>query len=119
MTDSGQLTSPATEIYDEFLLPALFQAWAPRLIEAARHRAGLRIADVACGTGALTIEAARAVSPGGAALGVDVHPGMPEVARRKATGIDWREAPPEGLRPGGDGVETMTCMARRRSKGKT
>jgi SAM-dependent methyltransferase len=97
MSDSGQVTSSAAEVYDEFFLPALFEAWPPHLIAAAQLRPGMRVVDVACGTGALTLAAARAVSPGGSAVGLDLNPGMLAVARRKAPEIDWREGPAEAL----------------------
>jgi SAM-dependent methyltransferase len=89
--------SSAAEIYDEFFLPALFAAWPPRLTAAAQLGPGMRVVDVACGTGALTLAAAEAVSPEGSAVGVDLNPGMLVVARRKAPHIDWREAPAEDL----------------------
>lgn len=97
MSESGQVTSGAAEVYDEFFLPALFRAWPPRLVAAARLGPGMRVLDVACGTGVLTIEAARAVSPGGRAVGLDLNSGMLAVARRKAPQIDWRQAPAEAL----------------------
>jgi len=97
MGDSGQVSSNAAEVYDEFFLPALFAAWPPRLAAAAQLRPGMRVVDVACGTGALTTAAAQAVSPGGRAVGVDVNPGMLAVARRKAPEIEWHEAPAEDL----------------------
>jgi len=97
MSDTGQLTSSAAEIYDEFFLPALFSAWPARLVEAARLDRGARVVDVACGTGVLAVEAAKAVSPGGTVVGVDLNPGMLAVARRKAAELDWREASAEAL----------------------
>jgi ubiquinone/menaquinone biosynthesis C-methylase UbiE len=97
MSDPGQLTLSAAEVYDEFFLPALFSAWPPRILEAARLKPGMRVVDVACGTGVLTVPAAKAVSPDGNAVGVDLNPGMLAVARRKAPEIDWREAPAEAL----------------------
>lgn len=97
MSDSGQVLSNAAEIYDEFFLPALFAAWPPRLVEAAQLDRGMNVVDVACGTGVLTVEAAKAVSPGGTAVGLDLNPGMLDVARRKAPEIDWHEAPAEAL----------------------
>jgi len=97
MSDSGQVTSNAAEIYDEFFLPALFQEWAPRLVAAAGLRPGMRVLDVACGTGVLAIQAAEAVSPGGTTVGLDLNPGMLAVARHKAPKIDWREARAEAL----------------------
>lgn len=97
MGDTGQLTSRAAEVYEEFFLPALFAAWPPLLVDTAGLRPGMRVLDVACGTGVLTVEAARAVSPGGSVVGVDLNPGMLSVARRKAPAIAWREAPAEAL----------------------
>jgi len=97
MSDAGQVISSAAEVYDEFFLPALFAAWAPRVVSAAELRPGERVVDVACGTGVLSVEAARATSPRGRVVGVDLNRGMLAVARRKAPEIDWREAPAERL----------------------
>ena len=97
MGDSGQLTSSAAEVYDAFFVPALFAEWAPRVAAEARLQPGMRVLDVACGTGVLTLEAAKAVAPTGAAVGVDLNPGMLGVARRKAPELEWQEAPAEAL----------------------
>lgn len=97
MSDPGQVTSSAAAVYDEFFLPALFAAWAPRVVAAAALQPGQRVVDVACGTGVLAMEAALATSPGGQVVGVDLNPGMLAVARRKAPQISWLEAPAEAL----------------------
>ena len=97
MSDTGQVTSTAAEIYDEFFVPALFSAWVPQLVEAAALEPGMRAVDVACGTGAFAIEAAKVASPGGTVAGIDLNPGMLAVARRKAPELDWRQAPAESL----------------------
>jgi SAM-dependent methyltransferase len=97
MGDSGQLTSSAAEVYDAFFVPALFAEWAPRVAAEAQLHPGMRVLDVACGTGVLTLEAAKAVAPTGAAVGVDLNPGMLDVARRKAPELRWQEAPAEAL----------------------
>jgi ubiquinone/menaquinone biosynthesis C-methylase UbiE len=97
MGDAGQLTSSAAEVYDEFFVPALFGAWAPRVVAAAELRPGMRVVDVACGTGVLALEAAKATSPGGAVVGVDLNPGMLAVARGKSEEIEWHEGPAEVL----------------------
>jgi len=97
MSDAGQVTASAAEVYDEFFLPALFAAWTPRVVEAAALQPGQRVIDVACGTGVLAMEAALATSPGGHIVGVDLNPGMLAVARRKAPEINWLEAPAAAL----------------------
>jgi len=97
MSDAGQVTSSAAEVYDDFFLPALFAAWVPRVVAIAALQPGQRVVDVACGTGVLAMEAALATSPGGQVVGVDLNPGMLAVARRKAPQISWLEAPAEAL----------------------
>lgn len=97
MSDAGQVTASAAEVYDEFFLPALFAAWPPRVVAAAALRPGQRVVDVACGTGVLAAEAALATSPSGHIVGVDLNPGMLAVARRKAPDIEWLEASAEAL----------------------
>jgi len=83
MGDSGQLTSSAAEAYDELFLPALFGAWLPKVVAAAQLAPGMRVVDVAC-PGALPLEAARAVTPGGAAVTVRFeHPALVATARKR------------------------------------
>ena len=101
MTDTGQVTRSAAEFYDQFFVPALFADWAPRVVVAASLWPGMRVLDVACGTGVATIAAAEAVYPTGEAIGVDSNTHMLAVARQKAPRIDWIEATAEAL-PFGD-----------------
>lgn len=96
-TDSGQVTATAAAVYDAFFVPAIFQQWPARIVARAGLAPGMRVLDVACGTGVLALEAARAVQPGGAVAGVDLNPGMLAVARSKAPEIAWQEAPAEEL----------------------
>lgn len=95
--DRGQVSRSAAEVYEEFFVPALFGAWAPRLAEAAGITAGERVLDVACGTGVLARNAADRVRPGGLVVGLDPNEGMLEVAARTATGVEWRKGVAEQL----------------------
>ena len=97
MGDAGQVTQNAAEIYDELFPRALFNEWAPRVVELAGVGPGMRVLDVACGTGVLSLVAADLVKPDGSVAGLDLNPGMLDVARRKAPHIDWREAPAEAI----------------------
>jgi ubiquinone/menaquinone biosynthesis C-methylase UbiE len=95
--ETGQIVRSAAEIYEDFFVPALFQRWAGRVADSAGVTSGLRVLDVACGTGALTREVATRVGSDGAATGVDINPGMLEVAQRVAPSIEWRQGEAEAL----------------------
>lgn len=53
-----------------------------RVLELAEPRAGMRILDLACGPGTLSRRLATQVAPGGEVVGVDLAPGMIELASR-------------------------------------
>ncbi len=110
MSDAGQVNSTAAEVYEEFFLPALFGAWAPQLVAAAALRPGMRVVDVACGTGVLAIEAAKATSPGGAVAGVDLNQGMLAVARSKSDAVEWVQAPAEALPFASDAFDAVVSQ---------
>ena len=94
-TDDG-VRLPA-EMYDEQFVPALFSAWAPMLCDATSIGPSQRVLDVACGTGALALEVAGRVRPGGAVVGLDANPEMLAVARRKRADVEWHEGRAESL----------------------
>jgi SAM-dependent methyltransferase len=96
-TLKGQVTRSAADIYEEFFVPALFQQWAPLVADTVRLAPGQRVLDVACGTGVLAREAAKRVTPGGSAVGLDHNDGMLAVARRQAPGVDWQSGRAEAL----------------------
>jgi SAM-dependent methyltransferase len=83
--------------YEELHVPALFQEWTHRVLEAAEVGPGHDVLDVACGTGVLSRAAAERVGGGGLVTGVDPNPGMLTVARRLAPGIRWEEGTAEDL----------------------
>jgi len=87
----------AATAYEEFLVPALFGEWGPRLAEAARLAPGEAVLDVGCGTGVAARAAAQVVGSSGRVTGIDPNPGMLVVARRIAPAIEWREGAAETL----------------------
>ena len=66
--------------YDTMLEP-----FGEAVLAAASLSPGERVADVGCGNGALTIDAARRAGPNGIALGIDISTPMLGLARRRAT----------------------------------
>src|ERR1700686_1423020 len=55
-----------------------------RVLELVDAQPGMRILDLACGPGTLTRRLATAVTPGGEVVGVDLAPGMIELAQAAA-----------------------------------
>jgi len=83
--------------YEDLLVPALFQQWTERVLDAAQIRSGDRVLDLACGTGVLAREAAGRVGASGSTSGLDLGPGMLAVAERLAPSVDWRLGTAESL----------------------
>jgi ubiquinone/menaquinone biosynthesis C-methylase UbiE len=96
--------------YERYFVPAIGAPVAHDLIELAELRSGEHVVDVACGTGVVTRLAAERV--GGAVAGVDVNPGMLQVARNVArdTAIEWHEASAEALPLGDATFDVALCQ---------
>jgi ubiquinone/menaquinone biosynthesis C-methylase UbiE len=75
-----QVAGNAAEIYQRELVPAVFGPWGPRVVELAALRPGLRVLDVACGTGLVARLAAEAVGVNGRVAALDLNPAMLAVA---------------------------------------
>jgi SAM-dependent methyltransferase len=98
MTDSTlKAQIEAANAYESLFVPALFGQWSPKVADAAGIRPGERVLDVACGTGVLAREAATRSGSTGYVAGLDPIPGMLEVARQGAPGVEWREGVAESL----------------------
>jgi SAM-dependent methyltransferase len=65
-----------------------FHQVARRLLALAGVRHGMRVLDVACGSGAVLVPAARLAGPAGLAIGVDLAEPMAAVAARQLQRLD-------------------------------
>jgi ubiquinone/menaquinone biosynthesis C-methylase UbiE len=101
MADQGQwqVAGNAAETYQRALVPAVFAAWAPRVVALADLQPGERVLDIACGTGVVARLAAQQVGRTGTVTGLDLNPGMLAMAASIASSdpdasapIAWREA---------------------------
>jgi SAM-dependent methyltransferase len=96
-----QLAGNAAEIYQRELVPALFGPWGQRVVELAALRPGLRVLDVACGTGLVARLAAEAVGVDGRVAALDLNPAMLAVAAElpavDGAPIEWVEANAQAL----------------------
>lgn len=94
---TGQVTTQAAELYEQFFVPALFDQWPERLLALANVRPGHHVLDIGCGTGVLARRAYTEVAPTGHVTGVDPNAGMLAVAARVAPGVTWLEGRAEEL----------------------
>lgn len=102
------------ELYDGFLVPAMFVQFAARLLDEVEVAPGARVLDVACGTGAVCRDAARRAGPGGHVTGVDLGAPMLAVARAHpaqegSAPITFVEGTAEALPVPDDAFDVATC----------
>jgi ubiquinone/menaquinone biosynthesis C-methylase UbiE len=73
----------AADSYDD---PAntFWERFGRRTVERIGLRAGARVLDVCCGSGASALPAAAIVGPKGSVLGIDLSDGLLALARKKA-----------------------------------
>lgn len=116
MTESAKrVDTTAAEAYEQFLVPTLFGAWADDVVGLALPRPGEHVLDVACGTGTAARLAAQRVGATGAVVGLDIDPGMIEVARSLAASSagalpSWRCGTALEM-PFGDGAfDVVLCL---------
>ena len=94
---AGQVSRAAAEVYEQFLVPALFGQWVEPMLDAVSHVGGDRLLDVSTGTGAVARAALRRVGAGGSVVAVDPNDGMLAVAKRLTPGLDLRRGTAERL----------------------
>ncbi len=91
--------------YDGTLGSVTPQAIGP-LLDAAGAAPGVRLLDIACGTGALAAEAARR---GTEVVGMDFAPGMVAEAARRHPGVEFRAGDAEAIPLPDASVDAVTC----------
>lgn len=88
------------ENYERYFVPDIGRPIAQAVVAAARLQPGDRVLDVACGTGVAARQAAQHVGSRGAVVGIDLNPGMVDVARSnraRGDGIEWHVGAAEKL----------------------
>lgn len=95
MAESSSTFTRASAAYERVMVPAVFGPWARDLLDTAALRPGMRVLDVACGTGIVARLAAPQVGPTGQVVGSDTNEAMLAVARAQVqpTGahVEWRQ----------------------------
>lgn len=98
-------------VYDDVLVPRMFNPLAEQVLDLAGVQAGDRVLDVACGPGTVACLAAERVGPTGRVVGCDVSPAMLELARAKLSAVQWIESPAAPLGGIPDAAfDVVTCQ---------
>lgn len=103
----------AAENYERFFVPVIGAPLAAELVEMAMLRPGERVLDVACGTGIVARLAAGRVGAIGTVAGLDLNPGMLEVARAvtpPAMSIEWYESNAEAMPLPAEAFDIVLCQ---------
>lgn len=111
--EQWQISRDAAIAYDRYVGRYILGPWAPLLVEAAALVPGERVLDVACGTGVVARAAAQRVGGDGRVTGLDLNPGMIEVARglpSHGAPIDWIERSALDLGLDDATIDVMLCQ---------
>ena len=95
MAESTSTFTRASAGYERVMVPEVFARWAKDLLETAALAPGMRVLDVACGTGIVARLVAPQVGPAGRVVGLDTNEAMLAVAQAqpKPAGakVEWRQ----------------------------
>lgn len=93
--EQWQLAGSGPASYERYQVPSLFGPLAELFLATIPLQTGERVLDVACGTGIVARLAAQQIGTTGLVTGVDLNPGMLEVARAhtptSGAAVDWHE----------------------------
>ena len=104
---TGQVAESAAQVYERFFVPALFGQWPDQVLGIAGVTPGMRVLDVGCGTGVVSRAALDSVGASGAVTGLDLNPGMLDVARGQTTAVTWVQGGAEEMPFGDDGFDAV------------
>jgi ubiquinone/menaquinone biosynthesis C-methylase UbiE len=103
--------SNAAENYERFFVPLFGRPVAGDLMGVAALKPGERVLDVACGTGVVTRLAAERT--GATVTGLDLNPGMIEVAKSVTPdnmSIEWHQSSAEEMPLPDDAYDVVLCQ---------
>lgn len=114
----GPVARSVGEVHQRHLVPALFQPWIGPVLDAANVSEGMRVADIACGTGVVARAAAYRVGTRGFVAAVDANEELLSVARNRTpvviggtqARIAWEHAHPQRLSFADASFDAVVCQ---------
>ena len=111
--NSAPFTDSVPENYDRYMGPMLFEPYAEDLVERLKIRDGMRVLEVACGTGIVTGRLRDALPPTAKLTATDLSEPMLAFARRKSDGdssIHWQQADALALPFADQSFDAVVCQ---------
>ncbi|MDH5763982.1 MAG: class I SAM-dependent methyltransferase [Nitrospinota bacterium] len=109
---SGTLVA---QVYEELLVPRIFEPWSKLLLTEARLSPGESVLDVACGPGTVARMASITLGPKGKVTAIDISPPMLDIARAKSHSperapIEYMESPAVPLKADDATFDVTLCQ---------
>ncbi len=110
-----QASQDAVGVYDQVMVPVIFEPLAELLLDHLGLCAGEQVLDVASGPGSVARLAASRVGPAGGVTACDISPAMLAAGRAKpveegAASIRWVESAAMPLAVGDSSFDAVTCQ---------
>jgi ubiquinone/menaquinone biosynthesis C-methylase UbiE len=101
------------ENYDRYLGPMFFEPYAADIASRLEVRSGIRVLEIACGTGIVTRRLRERIPADGRLVATDLSPGM--LARARANlaanaAIEWKEADAMALPFADASFDAVVCQ---------
>lgn len=112
MSSAAEFTGSVPGRYDHYLGPWLFEPYAADLVARLPKREGLRVLELAAGTGIVTRRLREALAASATLVATDLNEAMVDYARSTVgdAGIEWRQADAQAL-PFPDGsFDVVVCQ---------
>lgn len=112
MSSAAQFTGSVPERYDRYLVPWLFEPYAADLAARLPKRPGLRVLELAAGTGAVTRRLRATITSDATLTATDLNDAMVDFARAAVPepAITWQQADAQSL-PFPDGsFDVVVCQ---------
>ncbi|MDQ6655931.1 MAG: methyltransferase domain-containing protein, partial [Verrucomicrobiota bacterium] len=99
--------------YDRYLGPMLFEPYANDIVNRVDLREGMRVLEVACGTGIVTRKLRQLLPQSATIVATDLSEHMLDFARRKLSGtagVEWQQADAMTLRFADESFDLVVCQ---------
>jgi SAM-dependent methyltransferase len=112
MADPIAYTGFGPEFYDRKMGPLLFEPYADDLVARVPARDGLRVLELACGSGIVTRRLRAALPDSVSVVATDLNEAMLEYARQAmpAAGMEWRAADMQALPFADESFDVVVCQ---------